>query len=122
MINELLSRATYGQPEPMVGMGATILMYSDRRAATIEQVFQIGRDPAVTVRCDKSRVISGSIFDGSAVYEFEPNEFGMEHAFRFDGVRWREVVYNDDRKRWRLSGSGDTLRIGERDEYRDPNF
>ncbi len=35
VINHLHSRAVIGQPEPVVGMGATMLLWSDRRACTI---------------------------------------------------------------------------------------
>lgn len=35
VMNHLMSRATVGHPESVVGMGATILMWTDRRAATI---------------------------------------------------------------------------------------
>ena len=57
MINDILSRATEGQPVPEVGMGATILMASDRHAATIVEVFGIGKATAVKVRRDIATVV-----------------------------------------------------------------
>ena len=61
MINDILSRATEGQPVPEVGMGATILMVSDRHAATIVEVFGIGKATAVNVRRDIATVVSGKL-------------------------------------------------------------
>jgi primosomal protein N' len=38
LTNHLQSRATIGQPEPTVGMGATLLGWTDRYAGTIVEV------------------------------------------------------------------------------------
>jgi hypothetical protein len=66
VINHLQSRAVIGQPEPKPGMGCTILKWSDRGAATIFRVFQVGKATIIETRDDHARVIAGSGHDGSA--------------------------------------------------------
>lgn len=123
LINHLQSRATDGQPEPKVGMGATILLWSDRHAATIRNVFYIGNKIAVQVTRDHAKVVSGSSHDGSAVYEFTTTADGRLETFAFDGSTWSQYAVNPKTKRWnKVPGGGHGLRIGERDEYRDPTF
>lgn len=121
MINDILSRATEGQPVPEVGMGATILMASDRHAATIVEVFGIGKAAAVKVRRDIATVVSGLRHDGSAEYAFERDPEGVERTYKFDGVRWREIRRNAETGRWIITDNT-SLRIGSRSEYYDPSF
>lgn len=123
MINDILSRATKGQPTPEVGMGATVLMHSDRRAATIIEILKVGQSTILTVQNDNATRVSGSAHDGSARYEFSRNPRGSTRHFRAklpDG-RWQEVMQNPETGRWiQIGGTG--LRIGERDHYIDPHF
>ena len=122
IVNHLHSRAVIGQPEPAVGMGATMLLWSDRCACTIINVQQVRGKTIVTVQTDRATVTAGSSHDGSAEYSYARNPQGSEHHFRRknDG-RWQQVVINRQTGRWgKASGRG--LRIGERDEYRDPSF
>jgi hypothetical protein len=123
-INDTLARATDGEPKPVEGMGATILLHSDRHAATIARVVRIGKRTRVGVRRDRTKVAKGSGQDGSAEYEFEPNPMaGIEwYERKDDEARWRPVYFNPTTNRWNLRASTSNLRIGERDEYRDPHI
>lgn len=121
-INDHLSRAVVGQPEPRVMMGVTILHWSDRTAGTIYAVEKVGKRTLLRVREDDYRVVSGSTLNGSAVYEFQPNIRGREWLFRQDDLgRWEEVHYNRQTKRY-LKSRGTFLRLGERDKYYDPHI
>lgn len=122
VINHLHSRAVIGQPEPVVGMGATVLLWSDRHAATITNVQQVRGKLIVTVQNDRATLVAGSSHDGSAEYRYSRNPGGSENHFRReDDGRWQRVVINRQTGRWgKVSGSG--LRIGEREEYLDPSF
>lgn len=122
VINHLHSSAVIGQPEPVVGMGATMLLWTDRSACTITNVQQVRGKTIVTVRTDYATVVAGSSHDGSAEYSYARNPKGCEcHFRREDDGRWQQVVINQQTGRWgKVSGRG--LRIGERDEYRDPSF
>jgi len=112
-----------GQPDPFEGMGATLLAWTDRHAATIVAVRKMtGGRWFLIVREDKAIVISGSAHNGSAEYRYEANPRGTEHSFRGDADgTWHEVAFNPETNRWKKTG-GYGLRIGERAEYRDPSF
>lgn len=93
VINHLQSRAVIGQPEPVVGMGATMLLWSDRRACTITNVQLVRGKTIVTVQTDRTTVTAGSSHDGSAEYSYARNPHGSEcHFRREDGGRWQQVL------------------------------
>ena len=124
VMNHLYSRMTDGQPEPTVGMGATVLLWTDRNAATISAVTRKGDAIYVTTQDDDVRVVAGSAHDGSAQYEYTRNTNGRERYFRAytpDG-EWHQVFWNKETKRWNRARNGNGLRIGERETYRDPSF
>ena len=121
VINHLQSRATLGQPEPTIGMGATVLQWTDRSAATIRNVFTMGTKTAVQITYDRAKVVKGGEHDGSAEYEFETVD-GPLQTFAFDGTTWVQYFMNADTGRWKKVARGKGLRIGERDHYRDPSF
>lgn len=115
VMNHLYSRGVIGEPVPVVGMGATLLLWTDRHACTITCVQYKGDKTIVTVKQDRVSV-SG---DGETLYGPNPN--AREQHFRRDENGWVSVRLNQSTGRWcMLRGNG--LRIGERDEYRDPSF
>lgn len=120
LVNHLLSRAVIGQPTPTVGMGATILSWTDRHAATIRDVWTVGKWTYVSVVQDIAKVVSGSTHNGTAQYEYSPGH-GATMTWRSSGGAWEGVIWNSSTKRWNKS-TGQGLRIGERSEYRDPSF
>jgi hypothetical protein len=125
LTNHMYSRATIGQPKPEPGMGATVLAWTDRYAATIVSVEELSSKRyqyLVEVVRDKATVIAGSSFDGSAEYSYERNPKACSDlwASRRDGGAWIAVERNDAGRLVKREGNG--LRIGERDEYRDPSF
>ncbi len=129
VMNHLFSRATIGQPKPVVGMGCTMLLWSDRSAGTITKVTEIGGSKRwlyeIEVCRDVVTVVAGSSFDGSAEYVYRPSTVSHRYIFRMEreGGAWREVYKNLESGKMNLiAGGGKGLRIGERDEYRDPSF
>lgn len=126
VMNNIFSRATIGQPKPVVGMGATLLGWTDCNAATITKVTEYCGKVyryEIEVTEDKSTVISGSTQDGSADYAYEtrPDGYPMTYAFAIKTGEWVKVARNPDTGRLIKTG-GNGLRIGERDTYRDPSF
>lgn len=124
LINHLYSRGTIGQPAPKVGMGATMLGWTDRHAGTITKVTEYTGKLVrweVEVTYDDAKVVSGSEHDGSAVYEFSPGTGTRQFAFYLKTQSWEEFTRNPETgKRNKQRGYG--LRIGDRDHYRDPSF
>lgn len=106
-----------GQPEPKVGDGATVCMWSDRNPATITEVLRFksgereGQIRGVVVKADNWKVVSGSEHDGSAQYEYQSN----------DAARGVTFLVNQ-RGQYVQKGGGDKLRIGHRERYYDPSF
>ena len=118
LTNHLLSRAVIGQPEPTVGMGATILCWTDRHPATIVAIV----DGILTVQEDNHKRIDSNGMSESQDYEYTRNPTGATYYFRAgkDG-KWQEVVKNENTGRWNRSASAG-LRIGEREKYHDFSF
>ena len=124
LTNHLYSHMVKGQPEPEVGMGATLLSWTDRYAATIVKVWRMPKKGTIhlVVRQDHSIRTDNNGLSESQKYEFAPNPRGYGHTFRLGrSGRWEEIAYSEHTKRWHMiKGLG--LRIGEREEYRDPTF
>lgn len=116
MMNSLMSGGT--NPEPEIGMGATILMWSDRKPATITEVLRYKSGPkkgqirAVKTRADRAiRTDSNGMSDAQS-YRFEPMLDVPESTWtlRKDGS-------------FRKQGDQYTqLAIGFRDAYYDYSF
>jgi hypothetical protein len=119
--NHLYSRMTKGQPEPVVGMGATILSYTDRHAATISKVFQDGKKLCIAVQRDDVRRVDSNGLSEDQKYIYSPRPDAAEHFFRFDGKSWHQIRKNSLTGRWNKT-DGYGIRIGERQEYYDPSF
>lgn len=122
LTNHIYSRATVGQPTPEVGMGATILCWTDRHAGTITKVEPIKTGFRVTVQEDKAKRIDKNGMSECQEYDYTRNENGPTITFaqRQDGG-WQCVRFNEQTKRWnKVEGNG--LRIGERNEYHDFSF
>lgn len=115
LINHLYSRTN--DAEAKVGMGATLLSWTDRHAATVVHV----SGDIVGVKRDNAKVVSGSAHDGSAVYEFSHNQEASTELFRRgkDG-KYHGVYLNKETGRYKKNGNN--ILIGRREEYRDPGF
>ena len=120
LVNHVLSRAVIGQPEPKIGMGATLLCWTDREPATIIGVFKHVK--MVKVQTDNYRRTDSNGLSESQTYEYTPNHSGSVHTFRQNkNGGWDEVYLHPETNRYRKTG-GHGLRIGERSAYRDPSF
>ena len=118
MTNHLYSRMTKGQPEPTVGMGATILMWTDRKAGTVVDVM----DNIIAVQEDTAKRVDDNGMSESQEYEYTPNPDAPNTWFRREKAgNWVEVFVNRKTNRWN-KGGGRGLRLGERRQYRDFSF
>ena len=105
LTNHMMSRP-YGEPKPEVGMGATILMWSDRHAATIVKV----TPTQVHVQRDKATRTDDRGMCESQDYTYERDPTATVEVFRLT------------KRGWRAPGGGAGLLIGDRDEYHDFSF
>lgn len=103
-----------GGPDPVPGMGATLLMWSDRHACTVVRVFIFRGRRCVAVKEDHAQRTDSNGQSESQTYEFFPNPEAPERTFeeRPNG-QWRERG---------TRGKGTGLHLGSRDSYRDPSF
>lgn len=127
VINNLYSRGVIGEPAPKVGMGVTLLGWTDRYPGTIVSVVELVSKRwsyEIEIRDDDYKVVSGSTMDGSAVYEFSPNPNGSKSVYRKNRGTgfWSLMRKNPDSGKMVMAKSGKGLRIGERDAYYDPSF
>lgn len=113
--NHLMSRSTLGQPTPEIGMGATILCWTDRHAATITDVWKHRGKLAVTVQEDRATRTDKFGMSETQTYVYERNPAASPQHFAFDGKTWRELI--DGRM---TRGHG--LQLGVRREYHDFSF
>lgn len=123
LTNRISEMAVKGQPEPVIGMGATITGYSDRHAATIIAVEKLKGDRfRIVVQQDTATRTDNKGMCESQNYTFTANPNGSKSTYQQDGKgRWRQAYLNEATGRWKMvDGSG--LRIGERDEYYDFSF
>ena len=106
LVNRLMENA--GPPIPEVGMGGTILMYSDRHAVTVVEILSPKRilvQQDIATRTDKNGMSECQDY----TYTSNPNATKREFSLRKDG-RWKEA-------------KGQTiLMLGKRESYHDFSF
>lgn len=108
VMNHLLS-GTNGQPAPAVGMGITILHWTDRSAGTIHKVSPSGKTFWFTE--DKATRIDGNGMSESQNYRYEPQPDAP--------LRMARQRVNGQ---WRVSGDGKAIMLGNRAAYHDYSF
>lgn len=117
LTNYLMS-GTRGEPPPEVGMGVTLLAWTDRYAGTIidrvGEVLMIQEDKAIRIDCNG--------ISESQDYRYERDPNGRVRYYRSYACRWREVELGKRRGTWKLTGGGPALRLGVREAYHDYSF
>lgn len=93
------------QPAPVVGMGATVLMWTDRKAGTVVKVTKT----QVHVRLDHAKRIDKNGMSDAQSYEYSPDPEGSIIVFRMT-------------KRGYRSSGGNGLGLGYRRAYHDYSF
>ena len=110
LINNIMQDSLH--PTPEVGMGATMLSWTDRKAATIIEVSKSGK--RITIQPDKVTRTDSNGMSESQSYTYEPNPkaYATEYSLRKNG-RWVRV--GD-------SMTGSSLLVGHRSKYYDFSF
>ena len=119
--NWLLS-GTKGQPEPTVGMGATILCWTDRHAGTIVKVWKDRKVYLIEVQEDKATRTDKNGMSECQEYSYEANPAGLTTTFMMTKTKGWIQAYVGETGRWRQIQGGNGLRIGERRKYNDFSF
>ena len=109
-MNQVISRTT--SSEPVVGMGATQLMWSDRHPFTVVEVLSAKE---VVVQADRVKRVDGNGMSEDQEYEYVPNPAGKKYTItlRKNG-------------QWVTKGqplrNGQLWKLGEREEYHDFSY
>ena len=110
LVNQLLGTAS--DLVPVVGMGATKIMWSDRKPYTVVEV--INTTTVVVQEDDYKRVDTNGMSDSQS-YEFSPNPEGIKYT-----------VTRRKNGQWVRKGSsmkdGAKFCLGTRDKYHDFSF
>ncbi len=117
IINSTLGSMTIGQPDPVVGMGGTVLLYSDRNPCTIFRVFTYRKCTAVEVRLDNWTHDEEGYMTGSTV-----NVKGITYYFVFKDGRWKELNHDTATGKFKTVQGGWGFLIGQRQGYYDRSF
>ena len=112
VVNHVMGNAT--QPTPEVGMGATVLCYTDRRAGTIVQAAYSGD---FTVREDRAIRTDDNGMSEAQTYRYEPDPNGRLYHFRVVRRGKAAGQYREDGRK-----DGNRVLIGHRDAYHDFSF
>lgn len=114
LVNLLYAGMT-NQPVPEIGMGATVLAWTDRYAGTI---IDIGLDGSITVQIDKwARTDKLGMTDSGQSYVFERDPDGATYVF--NPVR-RGKAKGQLREGGRKDGYA--VLVGRREKYHDFSF
>lgn len=116
-----LSGGLYGRiemPSPEIGMGATRLMWTDRKACTITAILardSAGRPTRIEIQEDRAHRTDKWGMSDYQTYEYETDPEGRLHRYslRKNGL-WVRLGSN--------LRSGERLLVGRRDHYHDYSF
>lgn len=102
--------------EPEIGMGVTMAARSDRLAGTIQEIFTVDGDIAITCTLDQC------LPDGSYRTRPEAERYSFRRYRTDDPGLWRQIQINRLTRRWRKTSAGLRLTLGERSAHMDPHF
>jgi len=122
LMNHVMSQE--GGLIPKVGMGVTVLHWSDRSPATIVEVATTrGGQYVITILEDDAKRTDNNGFSECQEYEYTPNPNAHKQMYRWEPKKgWRSVKYNEAKSRLVLTGSSQTIRVGEREKFHDFSF
>lgn len=114
LTNHLFSQSS---ADPEVGMGATLLHWTDRTACTV--IAWDGK--VVTLQEDSATRTDSRGMSDSQDYAYAANPDGVIHYYRKDRKGcWSRVVANETGRL--VQADGADLTIGRRDHYHDFSF
>jgi len=121
LINNIMSRSVIGEPLPEIGMGATMLSWTDRNPATIVAVFTKGKTQYIGVKEDNYQRTDNNGYSESQTYEFKfDHQAGIRYFRKNSKGTWEGAWVNQDTGRF-VKGCG-SISIGQRNKYWDPSF
>ncbi|MBF84524.1 MAG: hypothetical protein CL489_08625 [Acidobacteria bacterium] len=118
LVNHLYSRIEKIKPE--IGMGATILGWTDRSPATVIETFTKGKYDYIVVQEDSAKRVDNNGMSENQEYEYTRNPEGCTYTFRVIKDGFQEVYKAESGRYNKLDGKG--LLLGTREKYYDFSF
>lgn len=118
LVNHIYSRSSSVKPE--IGMGVTILHWTDRSPGSIYSVFMVGKKTYIEVRDDDYKRLDQRGMTENQEWEYIPNPDGYQHFYREENGRWIAVYKNPNTGRW-IKGNNHCY-VGKREKYYDYSF
>lgn len=115
LVNYMMGNST--KPTPEVGMGCTLLFWSDRYAGTIIKI----ENNIIHVQQDNATRIDKNGISEDQEYEYTPNPKGAMYYFRIRKGKLVQVRLNMETNRWNIANECN-LSIGTRRQYYDFSF
>ena len=115
LVNHIASR--YKQETPEVGMGATILAWTDRYPATVIEV----DGDIIKIQEDNYERVDNNGMSESQDYKFTPNPNGAIRIFKFKNDQWQPMQVNPVTGRLNKMNYG-CVTIGHRSKYHAYSF
>lgn len=116
LMNHVYSRM--GSPEPVVGMGATECLWSDRHAVTIVEVTA----KYIVTQADTTKRVDTNGMSESQEYEYTPNPEAYKQYWKKDQKGQYRQAHHNEKGNLVFNGSSTHLGIGYRDEFYDFSF
>lgn len=121
LFNHLMSNTSVKEIIPGE-TGATLLSWTDRRAATVVEVFKKGVYDYIVVQRDIATRVDKNGMSDAQSYEYSRDPNGFKETFRIGKKGTFEKVYvNAETGRFVKAGVGG-LSVGTRNEYYDFSF
>lgn len=125
LVNHLYSGSA--NPMPAVGMGVTLLAWSDRRPGTVRKVTELACkawDFEIEVTEDDATRIDSNGMSEAQEYEYAVREDGYRQLFRRERAtgKWYEGRINAESGRFKRVGGANRILIGRREKYYDFSF
>lgn len=126
LVNHLLSTST-NTTKPVVGMGVTLLSWTDRRPGTIRAVRELTSKAyryEIEVTEDDAKRIDNNGMSESQEYEYSVVEDGYRCLFRQERAtgKWYEGRINGETHKFNRIGGANCIILGKREKYHDFSF
>lgn len=118
--NQIMANTVSGS-KIEVGMGATILMWSDRHAATVIE----WDGKTIVVQSDIAKRVDRNGMSELQDYAYEPDPNGAKYTFKLDRAGGWRAMESDPvtgRPKMAAKGGGYGLQLGHRNHYHDFSF
>ena len=125
LVNHLYSGSA--NPKPAIGMGVTLLAWSDRRPGTVRKVTELACkawDFEIEVTEDDATRIDSNGMSEAQEWEYAVREDGYRQLFRRERAtgKWYEGRINGETHKFNRIGGANCILIGRREKYYDFSF